>query len=343
MNPKFEFELLEATEFEKGDVKKALDHPFLKSVDGRLYSFSYDFLGPYFRALSLASMLRNSSGELPRLAAVMAREADGKGYVAEQLCELLGSDVIQLVGSAARRISQQHPEAGSFLLHVCKNLVDRDSTLITSSERSSVLFDAIGCSSVHHRREIRGWLLLGIFDRLDFRGVSFSQCRFVDVTFRNCSSDQSTHFNDCVFSGDLEISPSPRSGWTTVQMSRCRMSFPTDVVWEEILGRNIGSREEQMLKVLRVALGRFWYHGRPRISMRLDDWNKGVLGNLGLARQILDVMLKVELVRKINISGVTEGGIAFDKSSMRDLQSYMDNQQLQGKIKDVFEILVHDL
>ena len=40
MNPRFDFELLEATEFEKGDVKKALDHPFLQSIDGRLYSFS---------------------------------------------------------------------------------------------------------------------------------------------------------------------------------------------------------------------------------------------------------------------------------------------------------------
>ena len=121
------------------------------------------------------------------------------------------------------------------------------------------------------------------------------------------------------------------------------MSFPTDIVWEEILGRSLGSREEQMSKVLRVALGRFWYHGRPRLSMRLDDWNKGILGNLGLARKVLDAMLRVELVKRINISGVSEGGIAFDKPSMRDLQSYMDNQQLQGKIRDVFEILVNDI
>ena len=97
-----------------------------------------------------------------------------------------------------------------------------------------------------------------------------------------------------------------------------------------------------MLKVLRNALGRFWYHGRPRISMRLDDWNKGILGNLGLAGRVLDVMIKVGLVKVISISGVSEGGIAFDKSSMNDLQNYMDNQQLQGKIKEVYVQLIAD-
>ena len=343
MNPRFDFELLEATEFEKGDVRKVLDHPFLQSIDGRVYGFSYDFLGPYFRALFLARVLRTSSEELHRLSGVMAREADGKGYVAEQLSALLGPEMIQSVGSAARRISQKSPEAGSFLVHICKNLVDEDSSIVTNSERSRVLFEAIGCSSGNQKRTIRGWSFFGTFDRFDFSNVSFLQCRFVDVSFRSCAADESTHFEDCVFSGDLEIASSSRSGWAAVRVADCRLSFPTDVVWEEVLGRNLGSKKDQMLKVLRAAMGRFWYHGRPRISMRLDDWNKGILGNLGLSRRVLDVMLKVGLVRRITISGVSEGGIAFDKSSMRDLQSYMDNQQLQGKIKEVFEVLVNDL
>ena len=151
-------------------------------------------------------MLRDSSAELPRLVGVMAREADGKGYVAEQLCALVGPELIQLVGTAARNMSQQSPEASSFLLHICKNLIDRDSTIITNAERSSVFFDAISCRSVNHRRELRGWLFLGILDRLDFKDVSFSQCRFVDVTFRTeiCSADESTHFIDCAFSGNIK-------------------------------------------------------------------------------------------------------------------------------------------
>ena len=112
------------------------------------------------------------------------------------------------------------------------------------------------------------------------------------------------------------------------------------MVWEEILDKTLGPREDRVLEILRIALSRFWYHGKPRMSMRLDDWNKGVLGRRNLGKEVLEAMLKVELVRKITISGVSEGGIAFDKSSMNDLQNYMDNQQIQGKIRKVFRLLV---
>ena len=89
MNPVFEFELLEATDFEKEDIRKIIDHPFLRAIDENRYCFSYDFLGPYFRALTIASVFEDRADTLGRLLGVMAREADGKGYISEQLCSLL--------------------------------------------------------------------------------------------------------------------------------------------------------------------------------------------------------------------------------------------------------------
>ena len=166
----------------------------------------------------------------------------------------------------------------------------------------------------------------------------FDRCRFENVVFRNCLVDETTRFTNCIFTGDLDIKPI--GSWSNVHRERCRDIFPASVVWEEILGKALGSREDRVSEILRIALSKFWYHGSPRMSMRLNDWNKGVLGKLNLAEKILEAMLKVGLVHRITISGVSEGGIAFDKSSMNDLQKYMDNQQIQGKIKEVFRLLV---
>ena len=348
MNPEFEFELLQATEFEHDDIRKIVDHPFLKPIDKDRYRFSYDFLGPYFRALSIAQSLTTLAEQdappdsISRLTNVMAREADGKGYVFEQLCGLLQADDVKSVALAARDLASKSDEAASFLTHVCKSLVDSDVGIITATERSECIFGAIQKNTFSRNRCVRNWAFFGVWERMDFRGMTFDHCTFENVTFRNCHADGSTCFRYCEFSGDLEIKFPSGGSWSEVRLQECRMSFPTDVVWSQVLGKGLGAKEEQMSKVLRNALGRFWYHGRPRLSMRLDDWNKGILRNLGLANYVLNVMLKVGLVTKISISGVSEGGIAFDKSSMNDLRNYMDNQQLQGKILEVFHLLIEE-
>ena len=33
------------------------------------------------------------------------------------------------------------------------------------------------------------------------------------------------------------------------------MSFPTDVVWEGVLGKSLGSKKDQMLKVFACSIG----------------------------------------------------------------------------------------
>ena len=140
-----------------------------------------------------------------------------------------------------RLVRRQH----LFLLHICKTLIDDDSQIVTSAERADALFggDCRG-ASLRKIALIRGWAFYGVLDRLDFRGIVFEQCRFESVTFRNCNADESTHFRKCEFTGDLDIRHSPARNWSKVQIQECRMSFPTDVVWGEILGKRMGTREE---------------------------------------------------------------------------------------------------
>ena len=297
-------------------------------------AFRMIFLVHNFRALAIAKTLGDLSDQMKK---VMAREPDGTGYISEQLCGILESSDLDEVASAFRNVLPKSREAASFLFHICKNLVD-ETQVTTSTERSEYLFGAIVGADFSENRSIRGWSFHGRFDRLDLRVIEFNQCNFNSVSFRNCQADHTTCFVDCKFTGDLGIEPT--GGWHNVNRERCRDVFPTDIAWEKILNTRLSSREDQTLNILRIALGKFWYHGRPRVSMRLDDWNKGVLSKLGLAKRVLEVMLKVGLVKKITISGVSEGGIAFDRASMRDLQNYMDNQQIQGKIKEMYQLLV---
>ena len=338
MNPEFEFEILQATDFDDQDINKLVDHPLLRSSDSTKYRFSYDFLGPYFRALAIAKGLDDSTKKLSQMIDIMAREAEGKGYISEQLCGILEPNSLDNVARVFQEIVPKNKKAASFLFHICRNLID-ETQVTTRAERSQHLFSALAGTDFLKNRLIKRWSFYGILERLDFRGITFDQCRFERVAFRHCLADETTRFTDCIFTGDLDIKPT--SDWSNVDRKGCRDIFPASVVWEEVLGRALGSREDRVLEILRIALSRFWYHGRPRMSMRLDDWNKGVLGKRNLAEEILEAMLKVKLVQKVAISGVSEGGIAFDKSSMNDLRNYMDNQQIQGKIREVFRLLVN--
>jgi len=341
-NPTFDLELLEAAGFASEDVRKLVDHPLLQRTQDNRYCFSYDFLGPYLRALSVADCIVERRKDFgASLIAFMAREANGKGYILEQLGALLEYEDLTAVGRMARAVRKVNGEVGSFLFHVAKLLIDQDTEAVTATDRATLLFGALEGLGFERNRSVTNWLFSGSMERIDFRNTQFIECAFRDVSFRNCNADSSTIFTRCNFSGALEFPPGKGSGWSEVTIKDCQLSFPANAVWEEVLGREVGSRDERITDALRLALGRFWYHGRPRMSLRIDDWGKGILGHSGMAKPVLEAMLKAGLVQRIHISGVVEGGIAFDRDSLGDLQQYMDNQHLGGKIKEVYELLIN--
>ena len=48
-------------------------------------------------------------------------------------------------------------------------------------------------------------------------------------------------------------------------------------------------------------------------------------------------MLSTSLLSVQHISGVPEGGYLFDKSSVGDLQRFMDSRQMTGKIAEAYQ------
>jgi hypothetical protein len=50
-------------------------------------------------------------------------------------------------------------------------------------------------------------------------------------------------------------------------------------------------------------------------------------------------MKRVNLISEITISGVSEGGLLFNRESIGDLQLFMDNQQFSGRIMEAYREL----
>jgi hypothetical protein len=91
---------------------------------------------------------------------------------------------------------------------------------------------------------------------------------------------------------------------------------------------------------LRIALGKFWHHGRLKRTIAKHHWSKGVLGRLGIGARLVKAMEKTGLVEEIHISGVPEGGYALSTDAVRDVQQFMDNGLMVGKVLLVYEELV---
>lgn len=344
VNPEFEFDLLAAAGFESADMKKLVDHPLLDCVKGNVYRLSYEFLGPYLRALFLLSSFERQTAELdPGALTLMRQEAKGRGYMIEHIANLVGPEGLSILGRVHDIVKPEDLDARSFLFQAVQALVSGDSAIKTAHDRRIQVFSTL-CQSFPDNFLVRNICITGLVDSLDLRGITFENSTFRDVTLRKCSADASTTFRRCKFSGELsfEGTDSDIAKWGSVELDQCSSFFPASAAWSDIKGSDILPWTDQVTDALRVALAKFWYHGRPKRSIKKADWNKGILRHLNLSNPLLDAMLRFRLLEEGEISGVPEGALVFNKDSFNDLQHFMDNQQVSGKIKQVYdELLSH--
>lgn len=344
-NPEFGIEdlFLSANGFSHLDQEKLVDHALLvaatQSADTSRYQFRYDFLGPHLRAVAVANwVLYDRLDAIPtqETLSIMEGEADGKGHVLEQLSNSLSLEHIGFVTGRIQYIPARRQRAASFLFHVGQALT---AGLKDKTDRTRYLFGETVQGKSRH--VVKQWKFCGLIERLDLTGVQFASCRFVDVMFKNCVSDGTTVFSSCTFEGDLRFDK--ERAFSRVVLEECQERYPADVAWARVLNREGGDYSDSVDEILRIALRKFWRNGRVKRTLRKADWKKGGLGRFGEAKRVLDVMLGAGLVRDIHISGAEEGGIAFDDASIPDLQNYMDNQQLSGKIAAVQKALLESM
>ncbi|AUB81173.1 hypothetical protein THSYN_09545 [Candidatus Thiodictyon syntrophicum] len=324
---------------------KMVDHPLLNVGHDGNYRFSFDFLASYLRALHIADAISNmgvapSSSIWPFL----REEANGKGFILEHLESLLEPEAVDSVGGLVASVPLKYRESQSFLLHVVLDLIRTDANIVTGVERTERLFTAVFGADFTVAKKVTGLYLTGPFDALDLSGVIFSGCRFEDVTLRNCRADRNTKFERCAFVGEFEFQPESckREGWSLVTMVDCDIAFPASLIWDGVIESDFASRAELVKDAVRLGLSKFWCNGRLKTSLWRADWAKGLLGRSGYCKPLLEAMLKSGLVQEVTISGVPEGGLAFRRESLFDLQKFMDNQQMIGKVLETYNTMLGD-
>ena len=347
LNPIFELEdlVLAVDGIQEDDLDRLDRHGLLDRGPGPgHYRFRYDFLGPHLRAVAIAGWLTDPVGSksfgtkhLPR---ILRGEADGQGFVLEQLRTLLDPDKVNVIMLRGRELGGNGP-VGSFIFHLARELIER-LKLPREEETRALLAGLRGVSLENWDGRIEGWEFRGALENLHLAGVNFYRCKFRDVIFRRCVVDSRTEFSKCVFDGDLrfergDVDPS-ESQWKTVSVTPdCKMSGQARFVWSDVLGGHSASRNARIVDLLRIGLEKFWYSGQIRPKVKRSDWNKGLLGRTGRFKPLLDHMLKADLV-----SIDFRDRIVLARDSFPDIQNYMDNNQLSGRIRDVYERLDHD-
>ena len=319
------------------------------------FRFRYDFVVPFLRAAEISQWIlgaNNDFNSLPgSVVSTLVREADGKEQVLEQIPNFLESADIDSVMQKGRiaattnlsvTLGKQAKYLSSFFFHVAQSLVSGESEIRKADRTRSLFSNILEIRGDGQRMSgvLKGWGFLGVINGLDLRGIHFAECKFSHINFKNCMADKSTTFSNCLFEGSLNFNGNT-AGWRRVTVdNNCNIRLPAASSWETILDRSFSDDKERALHMLRHGLAKFWHHGTIKASLRMSNWTTGPLGQTGRAPELLDAMLKEGLITKIHISGVQEGGIGFDRESIGDLQNFMDNSQLSGKIESVYRSLI---
>jgi hypothetical protein len=226
------------------------------------------------------------------------------------------------------------------LFHTMKTMIEERTDLVTIKERTNLLFGLLSGSTYRQNQLLEKLYIIGTINKVDFTGVTIKDSVFNNVTFHKCGADEDTLFANSRFSGELNFEECDRRKWALVKLDSCDLEPPTNLVWEGVSDQPVSNKDEHIFDALNLALCKFWHHGRFKATIRKNDWNKGTLGHSVYCKPLLRSMLSKGLVSEAHISGVQEGGYCFDRKAISDLQRFMDNRQITGRIKEVYDTLI---
>ncbi len=337
VNPEFDLETLELVGFPKQDIKDIRHHALVShGRTANAYRFRWDFLAPYMRALFLRRVIKDrTSDAVARARQIMELEANGKGFVFEHLCGLFRPSDLEFVARAYRETPASAADTRSFLLHLMLALMDGDKVSFTSAkDRITELIRLISPKS-QQSRVLSGISVVGQLERLDFRGVTFHACEFRDCALVSCETDETTIFDQCIFVGTLDLTP--QASWIAVQLrENCILRSPANLTWNSVLTNSVGDSDDLLFDAFRLGLGKFWHNGSPKDSLKRDDWKRGLLGRTKYSVLVLEALIKFGVILESEKGQYSESRLFFSKDSFGDLQRFMDNRQLTGRIAAAF-------
>jgi hypothetical protein len=331
----FEKEDLQAAGVFDSDVAKFSSHPLLRARDDGRYSFAYDFIAPFLRALVIRGLVNEGASVRPSVLAALKAEENGKGFQIEHASRLLADGDIEGVYSTFEKIPITEKGARSFMAHLLLRLADQQSSVVTAEDRALVLLRAISDGVMS--RTVRNFRFTGHFERLDLSKIEFVGCEFVDFSVKDVDFSGST-FKACLFDGEvLFATPQDAKNFSSTNIDgSCEMRGEARLSLESVLRKTGPGRDELIKDLLEVGLSKFWHNGKHRPTLRKADWKKGALGRAQSSEDLLQVLRQNGLISDVHISGVQEGGWLFNRDAVSDLRAFMDHRRLSGLILNAF-------
>lgn len=328
--------------FDERDAQRLPDHPLVESAGNGRLRLRYDFLTSILVARyvidTVCRVASEKTGFDDRALKVMDVLRSGKHNAMDHMVQLWPDDNLAALSEAYSLLSVNMTTARSFLFQLTKLLVNEKEQPSQREDRTRKVLELLGANKAADGLHIKGLYVCGNIERFDLKSVAFEGCTFCDVQFGDCVADETTRFENCAFEGILDLGE-PKQQWRRVVLSKCRMSPTTELTWADFREHGGTQNEDVVRHALLAALGKFWKHGRLKASITATDWKSGPLGRLGIGVSVKDALLKVGLIQEIRISGVSEGGFAVDRNALGDLQQFMDNRQMTGKVAQAFRLL----
>lgn len=321
------------------DVGKFPSHPFVRAGSGVTFSFAYDFLAPFLRAIAIRSCVIDGALQIrDPVRQAMHAEENGKGFLIEHTSRMLEGGVIDDVYEFLTRIDARDRGARSFVFHLLQRLAEQQTDVVNSVDRARVVLHPF--SDPPGSLLIRGARFTGVIEKLCLQGVQFVDCEFNDVSFKDVDFCDCV-FRACRFDGEvLFLTKADADSFSDARVEGdCELRGGARLSLESILINHKAERSDLIKDLLEIGLSKFWHNGKFKSAIRKADWKKGALGRSRSSDKLLSVFRRNGLVDEATISGVQEGGWLFNREAISDLQNFMDHRRLSGNVLSVYNDL----
>ncbi len=336
-------------------VKRFTGHVFLTVLPARkddedqpYYGPHYEVIRVYFLARFLAlSLVKTTTGVNPNRAAIvelLAKNSAGKTQVVDLLAEQLQQQdekrLLEAMRHALRMIYDEDREevrrkSGMALFHLAQKLVSERQDKTERTRQLVKLLPSGGDA------ELRAVTLTGQLRAYDFSNTTFTQCQFVDISFRNCRFSTGTVFERCSFEGildfancddedQIQVSNAACSNEAEYVLGRFRDTGPTKKVRESLA-------EDALRRALKRFRGPYGF-----TTIQYSDRGTGFKPGNPYNKKVWDVLEGHRIIEKHHISNVAGGGLNVqdDDELRRDLRSFLDNGVIDGRLRQVMASLI---
>ena len=331
------------------------NHPLLKLKSGysgkKLYESRYEVIKIYFLARFLSSRLDDTSRQ-KEIVSFLSEHSTGKTQFLDlllgQLQQYTEEQLVEAMNHASRMIrdhrdAAQRDNSGKALFYLIQDLLSKkEPTDKVARKQKLVLLLKTEQSQLDSESVFRNVVLTGQVVAYDFRDTKFTQCKFIDVEFKNCQFSGSSIFEKCIFDGTLEFTSC--SNANSISEDNSTLSKEAEHKLGELFKRppndelNKHFAHAVLSQALKKLKGNYGFRS-IKYQYRTGGFRPGNPYN----DVIWDVLESKDIVEKHKISNVIAGGlnISEDEKIRKDVLYYLQNgTTIGGCLDEVIALLI---